>query len=158
MVFQINSYVNSENLAWGYYSPSSITLILSYWKTLSYSNTSNLLPNLWNRALVISVPKSGKDPSQISRYYHIALTITLCKPIEKMINRLIVCYLESYELYNSIQCGFREGAKQHLMAVFFDLEKVYDITCHLEILYPGGSLVLVSVADYPCLFTSATKE
>ena len=110
-------------------------------------------PISWRRALVIPVPKTGKDPSDPSSYRPIALTSALCKTMEKIINKRLVYYLESHGLYNPIQCGFRKGrstidhlvrlettirdafaAKQHLVAIFFDLEKAYDTTWRYGIL------------------------
>ena len=64
-----------------------------------------------------------------------------------MINRRLVWYLESHNLLTNVQCGFRSRRSmvdhivrletfcreafihnQHLVSVFFDLEKAYDTT------------------------------
>ena len=67
--------------------------------------------------------------------------------MERMINRRLVWYLESHNLLTNVQCGFRSRRStvdhlvrfetfcreafihnQHLVSVFFDLEKAYDTT------------------------------
>ena len=53
------------------------------------------------KVMIISVPKAGKDPTHHANYRHI------CKTMDRMINRTLVCYLESYKFLTNIQCGFR---------------------------------------------------
>ena len=97
--------------------------------------------------MVIPIPKPGKDCSIPSNHRPIALTSCLCKSMERIINKRLVYFLESNNLLTPFQCGFRQGrstldhlvrmetiirnaltASQHLVAVFFDLEKAYDTT------------------------------
>ena len=71
----------------------------------------------------------------------------ICKTMERIINRRLVWYLESHKLLTNVQCGFRSRRStvdhlvtferfcreafihnQHLVFVFFDLEKAYDTT------------------------------
>ena len=71
----------------------------------------------------------------------------LCKTLECMINTRLMWFLESNGLITNSQCGFRSKRstvdhlvrletfvreafikKEHLTAVFFDLEKAYDTT------------------------------
>ena len=73
-------------------------------------------------------------------YWPFALTSCLCKTMEQMINSRLMWYLETNGLITNMQTGFwkRRGTidhliqletfirKQHLTAVFFDLEKAYD--------------------------------
>ena len=77
----------------------------------------------------------------------VALTSCICKTMERMINRRLVWYLESHNVLTNVQCGFRSRRSmvdhlvrfetccreafihtQHLVSVFFELEKAYDTT------------------------------
>ena len=104
-------------------------------------------PPSWREAIIIPVPKPGKDHTDPSNYRPIALTSCVCKTMERMINERLVWYLESNNLITEYQSGFRRQRsttdhlirfetfvreafvkKEHLVAVFFDLEKAYDTT------------------------------
>ena len=110
-------------------------------------------PSDWRKAIVIPIPKPGKDPTNPTNYRPIALTSCICKTTERMINRRLVWYLESHKLLTNVQCGFRSKRStvdhlvrfetfcieafihnQHLVSVFFDLEKAYDTTWKYEIM------------------------
>ena len=102
---------------------------------------------------MIPIPKPGKDIEEPNSYRPIALTSCVCKTMERMINSRLVWYLESNNLISPFQSGFRSGRstndhlvrfetfirdafikKEHLVAVFFDLEKAYDTTWKYGIL------------------------
>ena len=104
-------------------------------------------PESWELATIIPIPKPGKDHAEPNSYRPIALTSCLCKTLERMINVRLVWYLESNNLISPVQSGFRSErstndnlvrleifirdafvAKEHVVAVFFDLEKAYDTT------------------------------
>ena len=104
-------------------------------------------PPIWRQATVIPVPKPGKNHSDPVKYRPIALTSCLCKTMERMINDRLVWFLESNYLITDYQCGFRHRRstldhlvrfesyirdafikREHVVAVFFDLEKAYDTT------------------------------
>ena len=104
-------------------------------------------PESWELATIIPVPKPGKDHAEPNSYRPISLTSCLCKTLERMINVRLVWYLESNNLISPVQSGFRSErstndnlvrletfirdafvAKEHVVAVFFDLEKAYDTT------------------------------
>ena len=97
-------------------------------------------------AIIIPIPKPGKNNLYASNYRPIALTSCLCKTMERMVNRRLVWFIES-NLFTNFQCGFRSWRstmdhvirletsireaiiqKQHLLAIFFDLEKAYETT------------------------------
>ena len=124
--------------------PSSLQALLEIfndmWETGKF-------PESWELATVIPVPKPGKDHTEPNNYRPIALTSCLCKTLERMINVRLVWYLESNNLISPVQSGFRSErctndnlvrletfirdafvAKEHVVAVFFDLEKAYDTT------------------------------
>ena len=108
---------------------------------------SGKFPTSWKQATIIPIPKPGKDSTDPSNYRPIALTSCLGKTLERMINTRLIWFLESNGLITNFQCGFRSKRstvdhlvrletfvreafikKEHLTAVFFDLEKAYDTT------------------------------
>ena len=108
---------------------------------------SGCFPPSWSEAVVIPIPKPGKDHSDPGNFRPIALTSCLCKTMERMINARLMWSLESQGLLSEKQCGFRKNhntldhlvrfetfirnsfvKKEHVLTIFFDLEKVYDTT------------------------------
>ena len=108
---------------------------------------TGVFPESWRLATIILIPKLGKDHAEPSNYRPIALTSCLCKTLERMINKRLVWYLESNDLISPIQSGFRSGRstndplirletfirdafvnREHVVSVFFYLEKAYDTT------------------------------
>ena len=108
---------------------------------------SGRFPTSWKEATIIPIPKPGKDNTDPSNYRPIALTSCPCKTLERMINTRLIWFLESNGLITNFQFGFRSKRstvdhlvrletfvreafirKEHLTAVFFDLEKAYDTT------------------------------
>ena len=107
----------------------------------------------WSEAIVIPIPKPGKDHSDPNNYRPISLTSCVCKTLERMINDRLVWYLEDNNIITDIQCGFRKRKstldhlvrlesfirnaflnKQEVVSIFFDLEKAYDTTWKYGIL------------------------
>ena len=104
-------------------------------------------PESWKMATIIPIPKPGKNNLYTSIYRPIALTSFLCKTMERKVNRRVVWFIESNNLFTNFQRGFRSRRstmdhvgrleisireailqKQHLLAIFFDLENVYETT------------------------------
>ena len=105
-------------------------------------------PEDWHKAVIIPVPKPGKDKTEATNYRPIALTSCICKTMERMINDRLVWFLESNNLISGNQAGFRKNystndhlvrlesffryafiKKEHCVAIlFFCLEKAYDTT------------------------------
>ena len=110
-------------------------------------------PDSWREAVVIPIPKPGKDKDDPGNYRPIALTSCLCKTMERMINDRLVWFLEKHKLITTFQSGFRKHRgtidhlvrfetfireaflkKEHVVSVFFDLESAYDTTWKYGIL------------------------
>ena len=110
-------------------------------------------PESWELATIIPIPKPGKDHAEPTNYRPIALTSCICKTLERVINTRLVWYLEFNNLISPVQSGFRSERstndnlvrletfirdafvkKEHVVAVFFDLEKAYDTTWKYGIL------------------------
>ena len=108
---------------------------------------SGRFPNSWRMATIIPIPKPNKNHSDPNNYRPIALTSCLCKTMERIVNDRLVWFLESSELITDVQCGFRHQrstidhlvrletyirdafiCREHVVAIFFDLEKAYDTT------------------------------
>ena len=115
--------------------------------------TTGVFPESWRLATIIPIPKPGKNPTELTNYRPTALTSCLCKTLERMIIKRLVWYLESNNLITPIQSGFRSERstndhlirqetfirdayvyRQHVVAVFFDLEKAYDTSWRYGIL------------------------
>lgn len=107
---------------------------------------SGQLPSVWKEAIIVPIRKPGKDPSDPSSYRPIALTSHLCKIMERMVTERLTYILESKALLSPYQSGFRRGRntmdsilclesdirkaqtnKEVVIAVFFDIEKAYDM-------------------------------
>ena len=102
-------------------------------------------PRIWSAAIVLPIPKPGKDHSNVTNFRPISLTSCLCKLFEKMVNYRLVWVLEKEKFFTPAQCGFRKhhsttnallalessicrafASKLHHLTIFFDLEKAYD--------------------------------
>ena len=111
---------------------------------------TGVFPDSWRLATVIPISKDHAEPTN---YRPIALTSYLCKTLERLINKRLVWYLESNDLISPIQSGFRSERstndhlirletfirdafvnREHIVSVFFDLEKAYDTTWRYGIL------------------------
>ena len=118
------------------------------------------VPQQWREAIVIPIPKPDKNHSNPINYRPIALTSCLCKTMERMINHRLCSYLEMNGIIDKIQCGSIKNRSttdhlvrlenrvrtsfardEHLVSVFYDLEKAYDTTWRygiLKDLYQAG--------------------
>ncbi len=105
-----------------------------------------ICPNAWKEAILTPLPKPGKDHSDPLSYRPIALTSVIGKVMERMINKRILWYLESKNLLDHIQSGFRKtrrttdhlvslensinkgfANKESTVAIFLDIQKAYDM-------------------------------
>ena len=103
-------------------------------------------PEQWTTAIIVPIPKPGKSHNLSTNYRPTALTSCLCKTFEKIINERLLEYLEMHNGFTNIQCGGRKqrsvmnhlvrlenevrksfALNEHMLAVFFDLEKAYDM-------------------------------
>ena len=97
----------------------------------------------WREATVVPIPKPGNDHTDPSNYQPIALTSSVCKTMERMINARLTWLLESNNLITDIQCGFRRqrstldhltGLETYIRNAFIknqhvvDLDKAHDTT------------------------------
>lgn len=104
------------------------------------------IPCPWKQSIIVPILKPGKDASDPSSYRPIALTSQLGKTMERIITERLTYFLESKNLFCPFQSGFRKGRntldallcleseirkahtnKEMVVAVFFDIEKAYDM-------------------------------
>ena len=114
---------------------------------------NNLLPDNWRHAIVIPIPKPGKDPSCPVNYRPISLTSSLCKLLERIINTRLTWYLREHKIITDKQFGFQQNrstfdpvasledyvrrnyARRRISAaVLFDIEKAYDCTWRYHVM------------------------
>ena len=110
-------------------------------------------PPSWSEATIIPLPKPDKDLTSPNSYRPIALTSCMCKTFERMVSSRLTWYLETNKILSNIQNGFRKQRSttdqlvrlesfvreafvrgEHVVSVFFDLEKAYDTTWKYGIL------------------------
>ena len=139
-----------DNLGYEIYKniPQNIENIILDMINLSWQ--TGIIPKKWKEAIVIPIPKIGKDPTELTSYRPISLTDTICKITETMINNRLKYHLESNNLLSNNQSGFRNNrstldqlirlesniklafnnkykSKRYLIAIFLDLEKAFDL-------------------------------
>lgn len=107
--------------------------------------TKGQFPSEWSSAIIIPIPKPGKDHTDCNNYRPISLTNTLCKLLEKIINCRLMWFLETNNLINKLQFGFRRNrstvdnliileneiqqslsSRNHFIAIFCDIQTQYD--------------------------------
>lgn len=109
--------------------------------------TTHAFPAEWKNAILIPIPKPGKDKTQPESYRPISLTNCLCKILERMVNQRLTWFIETNHLLSPIQCGARKGhqtqdhlvrvsnyiqqgfiQQMHTIGIYFDVAKAYDKT------------------------------
>jgi ribonuclease HI len=103
------------------------------------------LPSQWKTAIITPLHKKGKEPGSPRSYRPVSLTSCVGKLVERMVNNRLYWWLESNNIIDSSQAGFRCGCRtadplfrlvQNVMdgfqkgksttAVFIDLQQAYD--------------------------------
>ena len=72
---------------------------------------TGILPDSQKEAIVIPIPKPGKDSTNPANYRPIALTSCICKIMERMVNDRLVWFLEKNQLIATVQSGFRKQTR-----------------------------------------------
>jgi Reverse transcriptase (RNA-dependent DNA polymerase) len=108
--------------------------------------STGVLPHQWKTSIVIPFLKIGKDPSDVSSYRPIALTSCVGKVMERIITARLMWFLEKNDIISPTQSGFRPNRSTedniarlsdainkalsvagHVLGVFIDFEKAYDM-------------------------------
>lgn len=107
--------------------------------------SSGTIPKIFKHAVVVPIPKPGKDKTDPASYRPISLTSHLGKLMETIVNKRLNFYLEENGLISNTQAGFRKNRQtldqlialesaiktgqvrnKVVGAIFLDLEKAYD--------------------------------
>ena len=67
------------------------------------------IPSSWRRAIIIPIPKAGKDPSSVENYRPISLTSHLAKLAERLVSARLTHIADREGLIPPEQVGFRRG-------------------------------------------------
>ena len=67
---------------------------------LNASWKSGKIPNTWKKAIMIPIPKHGKQRNRVDSYRPISLTICACKLMERIVNSRLNGILESNNFLN----------------------------------------------------------
>ena len=67
------------------------------------------IPSSWRRAIIIPIPKAGKDPSSMENYRPISLTNHLTKLADRLVWARLTHLVDREGLISSEQVGFRRG-------------------------------------------------
>ena len=133
--------------------PTAMEFLLSFF---NWVYSSELFTDLWHHPIVIPIPKLGKDHSLPGNFLPISFTSCLCELLERMGGGALGLSPRKHPRSVPLQFGFRSMADPLLRlkfaissafengkfvhAVFFDLQKVYDITTFLPFLWTFTSL------------------
>ena len=112
-----------------------------------------VFPENWQKAIVVLIPKPNKCKLNPNSYRPIALTNTMCRLLEKIVNRRLRWYVEVKTLLNPNQYGFRHYRsttdvltnletnicdaflnKEYIAAVCLHIEKAFDIISRTKII------------------------
>ena len=67
------------------------------------------VPSAWRRAVIIPIPKAGKDLQEVTSYRPISLTSNVAKLTERMVAARVTHLLERDDVIPAEQVGFRRG-------------------------------------------------
>jgi hypothetical protein len=131
---------------------------------LNSSLKSGYYPSIWKTATIIFIPKPGKTPTLHTNYRPISLISVPGKVFEKIINKKLINSLETYNINNSRQHGFRAsrgtgtalGILYELIAtnrankykqniILRDISRAFDKVWHEGLLY---KLLISDVPSY----------
>lgn len=131
--------------------PTAQKTLLSIYNTF-WTRDINI-PSDWVKAMVIPIHKKDKPTEDFDSYRPISLTSVLAKTFERMLTTRLKFFLESAEIIEEEQAGFRNGmstsnsimkfvhamksgfnSKKSSLAVFVDFQGAYDTICRKNLL------------------------
>ena len=122
--------------------------------TLNDLWSKHVFPAAWREAIIIPLPKPGKDRRNAANYRPISLTSCFGKIFERMICKRLTWFLEKNNKLSKYQSGFRKNHttydhiirletdirkgfkhKQHTTAIFLDISRAYDMVYRPTLLF-----------------------
>ena len=107
----------------------------------------------WREAIIVPILKMGKPSTEVKSYRPIALTNTLCKVLEKILNWRLQAFAEEVQYLDSCQSGYRAGRctldalvcledsvrhsliqDNYCVAIFLDIDGAFDSVWHYGLL------------------------
>lgn len=130
--------------------PQILTLVLQMFNNIW---TTGNFPESWKTVFIVPLLKPNKNSLILDSYRPISLSSVFGKLFEKIINNRLMWVLETNDLLSNRQFGFRPSRstidatfslsnaiheaisqRQHLLAVFFDCTKAFDLTWRFKIM------------------------
>ena len=124
---------------------------ISYPLTIIFNSSlsTSIIPDDWKIANLTAIFKKG-NKCETSNYRPVSLTCILCKVFEKIIKESLVSFLESENLFNDCQHGFR----QHRSCITQFLYAMDDFTSIID----RGASIDVIYLDFQKAFDSVPHE
>lgn len=96
------------------HSPASFVLLLTYLFNLILKH--GYIPLIWKFALVILIPKPGKDPTTPAGFRPISLLSCIVKVLERIMAKRFLCKMQELNIIPPFQCAFqsRKSIDDHL--------------------------------------------
>ena len=123
-------------------TPTVVEAITAYFNLIF---DSGIIPNCWGKGIIIPIYKNKGTQSSPDNYRGITLISSFCKLFTSVLNRRLQKYIDSYNILNQEQAGFRQNnstadhvfalktildlylsRKKELFCAFIDYRKAFD--------------------------------
>ena len=141
-----NTSIGPDKLHYAFFRQLPESAMQFMLRTMNNLYSQHVFPAAWKEAIVIPLPKPGKDRKNPANYRPISLTSCLGKLLERMVGKRLTWYLETNNLISKNQSGFRKNhttydhiirietdirkgfkSKKTTTAVFLDISRAYDM-------------------------------
>ncbi|KAJ4429048.1 hypothetical protein ANN_26044 [Periplaneta americana] len=125
---------NIPNILFKHYPNNAVEFLAALY-TASFR--LGALPPRWKHAHILLFPKPGKDLTNVNNYRPISLTLTICKLLERILNRRLQLHIDDAELIPNTQAGFNP----HINIV----DQLLKILTHIELARAGQTAAIVAL-------------
>lgn len=149
-----NSAVGLDGASYQMFKRLPDSVLLLWLELYNKAWSEGVYPEAWKQSCVVPIPKFGKNKNDPGSYRPISLTSHPGKLMEGMVKARLEHFLESKNLLNPFQSGFRKGRStldqlarlvhdiqyaknrgRSVLAIFLDLTSAFDLTWTRGILY-----------------------